>query len=104
MAKRIVYWSFEASYDLMDILNYYNNRNKSKVYSAKLYKDIQKILKNLDFTIAFPKKTSDNKLYYFTHNHIFVGFEIEANDIKVHLVIDERRSPDLIGRLIKTRI
>lgn len=104
MAKRIIKWSHEASYDLMEILNYYNNRNKSKVYSAKLYKDIRKILINLDFSISLPKKTSDSKLFYFTYKHIFVGFEIEENNIQVQLVIDQRRSPDLIGKLIKSRI
>jgi hypothetical protein len=87
---------------MIEIMNYYNQRNKSKVYSSKLYKDILLKLKSLDFSIAFPKKTSDKKLFYFTHKHIFVGFDIIENDLKVHIVIDDRRSPELIERILNT--
>lgn len=100
MAKRIVNWSLEASMDMIEIIEFYNNRNKSKTFSAKLYKGIQLKLKKLDFSIAYPKKTSDKKLFYFTYNHILVGFDIVENTLKVQLVIDERRNPKLIGKLI----
>ena len=100
MAKRKVIWSLESSMDMIDIMNYYNHRNKSKIYSSKLYRDILHKLKTLDFSIIFPKKTSDNKLYYFTHNHIFIGFDIIENTLKIQIVVDERRNPELINRLL----
>lgn len=56
MAKRKVIWSLESSMDMIDIMNYYNHRNKSKIYSSKLYRDILHKLKTLDFSIVFPKK------------------------------------------------
>jgi toxin YoeB len=102
MAKRKVIWSTLAYLDMVEIMNYYSHRNKSKAYSKKLYKDVQMKLKTLDFSIALPQKTSDKKLFYFTHNHIFVGFDIKNNDLDVILVIDDRRNPELIQRIIST--
>jgi toxin YoeB len=101
MAKRKVIWSTDSSLDMIDIMQYYTNRNKSKKYSSKLYKEIQLILKTLDFSIALPQKTSDKKLFYFTHHHIFIGFEIQDNILIVHLVIDDRRNPEIIKKLLK---
>jgi hypothetical protein len=100
MAKKKVNWSLESSMDMIEIMDYYNNRNKSKIYSLKLYKDIQLKLKSLDFSIAFPKKTTDNKLFYITHNHIFIAFDIINTTLKVHIAIDERRNPELIKKLL----
>ncbi len=100
MAKRKVIWSTESSLDMIDIMLYYNNRNKSKNYSSKLYKSINATLKTLDFSVTLPKKTSDKKLFYFSYNHIFTGFDIQENTLIVQLVIDERRNPELIEKLL----
>ena len=100
MAKRKIVWSADSSNDLYEIMDFYNNRNKSKTYSQKLYKNIQHKLKTLDFSIALPQKTSDKKLFYFTVKHIFVGFDIVDNDFNVVLVIDDRRNPKLIKKMI----
>lgn len=101
MAKRKVIWSSDSSLDMIAILQYYISRNKSKVYSSKLYKDIQLKLETLDFSIALPQKTSDEKLFYFTHNHVFVGFEVQDNILIVQLVIDDRRNPEIIKKILK---
>ena len=101
MAKRKVIWSSDSSLDMIDIMQYYTNRNKSKKYSSKLYKEIQLTLQTLDFSITLPQKTSDKKLFYFTHNHIFIGFEIQENILIVHLVIDDRRNSEIIKKLLK---
>ena len=102
MAKRRVDWSRVALMDLVEIINYYNNRNKSKIYSKKLNSEIRYKLKTIDFTVALPQKTLIENLFYFTHNHIFVCFEIFDNDLRVQLIIDERRNPDTIKKLLST--
>ena len=102
MAKRKIIWSTQASMDMVEIMNYYTQRNKSNQYSHKLYKSIQLKLKTLDFSIALPQTTSDKKLFYFTYNHIFIGFDIHTNDLDILLVIDERRNPDLKNRILNT--
>ena len=100
MAKRIVEWSKEAVVDLLEILKFYIQRNKSKTYSQKLNGEIRFKLKTIDFTVALPQKTSVYNLFYFTHNHISVCFEITNNNFKVQLVIDDRRNPELIDKLL----
>jgi toxin YoeB len=100
MANRKVIWLEKANFDFFDILKFYNDRNKSKIYSKKLYKDIKFKLKNLDFSVTFPQKTAVENLYYLTHNHISIFFSIEDNDIIVKVVTDERRSPELINYLL----
>ncbi len=100
MAKRKVVWTKEALENIYQIMDYYTNRNKSTLYSSRLYKEIQIKLKTLDFSVAYPKKTPISSMYYLTHNHIFVGFDIINNNIIVQLVIDDRRSSTLIERLL----
>ena len=100
MAKRTVEWSKDALIDLIEIMNYYIKRNKSKTYSQKLNSDIRFKLKTIDFSIAHPQKTVAKDLFYFTHNHISVCFEISNNSLKVQLVIDDRRNPELIEKLL----
>ncbi|SHG89733.1 hypothetical protein SAMN05444372_111103 [Flavobacterium micromati] len=103
MAKRKVIWSTHSSMDMVEIMNYYTHRNKSKDYSQKLYNSIQFKLKTLDFSVALPQKTSDNKLFYFTIKHIFIGFDCNNNNnLNVLLVIDDRRNPELIKKMLNT--
>lgn len=58
MAKRKVIWSKNALDDLLEIIEYYNSRNKSNTYSQKLSKEIKFKLQTIDFTVALPQKTS----------------------------------------------
>ncbi len=41
MAERIIIWSENAKFELKEIFEYFNFRNKSKIYSLKLNKTIQ---------------------------------------------------------------
>ena len=94
MVKRKIIWLRTAELDMLDIMLYYIERNKSKEYSTSLYRGISKNLKTLNFTISLPQKTSVNDLFYFTYNHISVFFIIkELNTIIVKFVIDDRRNP-----------
>jgi len=71
MAKRRVDWSRGALMDLVEIINYYNNRNKSKIYSNKLNREIRYKLKTIDFTIALLKKRS-SRIYFILLTIIFL--------------------------------
>lgn len=77
-------------------MDYYSARNKSDFYSIKLHNEIIQKLKELNFTITLPQKTSVEGLFYFTHNHISLFFVFENNTITVKFVIDERRNPKKI--------
>jgi hypothetical protein len=85
---------------MLDIMLYYIEKNKRKVYSSSLFREVNLKLNTVDFTIALPLKTSIPDLYYFTHNHIVVFFVFEMNTITVKFVIDGRRSPKSIQALI----
>jgi hypothetical protein len=100
MAKRKVSWIREANLDMFEILSYYTQRNKSKTYSTKLYREIKEQLKTLDFSIALPQKTSVANLFYFTHNHISIFFSLKNNTVIVKIVIDDRRDPKSIKKLL----
>jgi plasmid stabilization system protein ParE len=52
MAKRKIVWSDIAIKRLYDILEFYDQRNKSKSYSKKLYQLLQKEIKIL---LKFPE-------------------------------------------------
>ncbi len=101
MAKIVVNWSERATDELYEILDYYSARNKSKVYSTKLHKEIQTVLKNLDFSIALPQKTTKSNIFYFTHKHISVFFSCQHNTIFVKSVSDERRNPVTMEMILK---
>lgn len=47
MVKRKIVWSNRARIKLFEILEFYTERNKSRVYSAKLYQRLTKELKIL---------------------------------------------------------
>lgn len=93
MAKQKVVWTYKAVFEMLEIMNYYSKRNKSRLYSNKLQKEIKQILKNLDFSIALPQKTTVENVFYFTHKHNSVFFSFNQNKIEVQSVWDERQNP-----------
>lgn len=101
MDKREISWSKTAKLDIKNILHYYIERNKSKEYSIRLFKEIKHKLQTIDVTIALPQKTVVNDLFYFIHNYIAVFFVIKNNTITVKFVIDDRRNPKMIQSLVK---
>ena len=101
MAAISVNWSERATDELYETLDYYTARNKSKVYSTKLHKEIQTVLKNLDFSIALPQNTSKPNIFYFTHKHISVFFSYQLNTIFVKSVSDDRRNPLTTEMILK---
>ncbi|MBC7642600.1 MAG: type II toxin-antitoxin system RelE/ParE family toxin [Flavobacterium sp.] len=57
MAERIIVWSENAKFELKEIFDYFNFRNKIKVYSLKLHRIIQVDLKLLLQNPEIGKKT-----------------------------------------------
>ena len=99
MAKRQVIWVKNAEIQMLDVMDYYFFRNKSKDYSLKLHKAIKLKLHSLDFIVALPQKTSIDGLFYFTHKHITVLFSLENTNIIVKMIWDERRSNKLLQNI-----
>lgn len=103
MAEFKISWTIEAEIDLTEILEFYINRNKSVVYSRKLYakikKDISTISKNpklgirTDFESARALITGDYQIIY----------EIMDDNIVISMIWDCRRNPEdkKIGKRIR---
>jgi plasmid stabilization system protein ParE len=101
MAKSRVNWTRKAHSELYETLDYYANRNKSRIYSSKLHNEIKQKLKSLDFSVALPQKTSKSNIFYFTHKHISIFFSIHNNALFVKSVWDERRDPNGLKRILE---
>ncbi len=101
MAKRIIKWTDESRLEMFEIMKYYTKRNKSKTFSYKLHSEIKYELKNLEFSIALPQKTTKPNIFYFTHKHVSVFFSFQDNTIFVKSVSDDRRNPLTIEMILK---
>lgn len=100
MGKKKIIWTKKATLQLFSVMDYYADRNKSDIYSLKLESEIKLKLSDLDFSIALPKKTSLENVYYFTHKHISLLFSIEDKSIVVLMVWDDRRNPDILDSFL----
>jgi toxin YoeB len=83
MAKRIIVWSDNAVFELRAILEYFNFRNKSKVYSRKLYASLQAEIKILLLYPEIGKNTDTLNVRGFLIENYCVFYEIK----EIHIVI-----------------
>lgn len=94
MAKRIIIWSKIAKIQLKEILEYFNFRNKSKLYSLKLNRLIQSELNILrDYPYIGNETNSNNIRALFVENY-FIFYEIDEIHILILSVWDTRQSPE----------
>jgi len=94
MAKRKIVWSNRAKIRLLDILEFYLERNKSKTYSIKLYKAINKEVKLL---LKYPElglKTTDETIRGLIIGYFILFYELTEDKIIVHSIWDSRQNPD----------
>lgn len=92
MAKRLI-WTIEARNSRKNIFDYWNNRNKSKVYSRKLNSLFDENLKIVIQLPEFGKPTfrEDSKFIIVSHFEIF--YKITPNEIVVLDIWDTRQNP-----------
>ena len=95
MAKRII-WSKEAAEDKIDILKYWNWRNKSNTYSKKLNKLFNDAIA---LVCEFPTlgRKSDFGLFKSILVKEYLIFYLESPDeIRIVAIWDERQNPEKI--------
>ena len=92
MARRLI-WSVEARNSRKNIFEYWNNRNKSKVFSNKLNllfnTNIQIVLKLPEF--GHPTKNESDKFIIVSHFEII--YKITEKEIVVLDIWDTRQNP-----------
>jgi toxin YoeB len=99
MAKRKIVWSNRAIKRLFGILEFYDQRNKSKTYSDKLYRILRKEVKIL---LKFPEiglKTTEETTRGLILGDYIVYYEIADDKIVIHTIWDSRQDPE--SKIIK---
>ena len=94
MVKRKIVWSSRATKRLYEILEFYITRNKSKTYSNKLQrlinKEVNLLIKQPDIGL---KTTEETTRGLIIENYI-VYYEITIDKIIIHTIWDSRQDPD----------
>ena len=94
MAKRKIIWSHRAKIKLIEILDFYVERNKSKTYSEKLYGKFVEALKLLQKHPDLGKKTDIDSVRGFIIRDYILLYESTKDTLFVHVLWDTRQSPD----------
>jgi toxin YoeB len=93
MVERRIVWSASAKLQLKAILEYFNFRNKSKLYSLKLNTLIQTELKILLQQPNIGKKTDSINVRCLLIENYYVFYEINETHIIILSVWDTRQDP-----------
>ena len=92
VARRIV-WTTTAKLQLKAIFEYFNFRNKSKLYSLKLNRLIQTELKILLQQPTIGKKTDSINVRGLLIENYYIFYEINETHIIILSVWDTRQNP-----------
>jgi len=99
MVRRII-WTSKADTIFSNILEFYIERNKSKLYSRKLNKEINDIV-NLLLKHPFLGTKSDYKdIRVLIKGDYKIFYQIKPNELIILLVWDCRQSLDFLNRII----
>lgn len=97
MVKRKIIWSHRARIKLYEILEYYANRNHSKIYSAKLY---QLFNKHINLLLTQPElgiKTSTKGIRGLIVLDFIIYYEVTKEFIIVHTLWPSKQNPDSLN-------
>ncbi len=103
MAERKIEWSVDARKDLLDILEFYIERNGSKTYSIKLNGLINKSIKLISKNPTIGTKTDYESVRALITGGYQIIYEIFDQIILIVMIWDCRRNPDdkKIGKRIR---
>ena len=93
VARRII-WTTSAKIQLQEIFEYFNFRNKSKLYSIKLNTIIQTEIKKLLQLQEIGKKTNAVNVRGLLVENYFIFYEINEIHIIILSVWDTRQNPE----------
>jgi len=103
MAKKEVIWSLRAQQDRLEILEYWINRNKSTLYSEKLYKLFKEATKIISEHPEVGKPTDIKGIRLKIIRDYLMIYEIHDNRIDILLIWDSRRDPKKLGKTLKKK-
>ena len=94
MAERIIVWSENSKFELKEIFEYFNYRNKSKIYSSKINKKIQSELKLLLQNPEIGKKTDTINVRGLLIENYYIFYQINEIHLVILSVWDTRQNPE----------
>jgi plasmid stabilization system protein ParE len=94
MVKFKIEWSVEARLDLLEILEYYINRNKSTIFSIKLNSKINKSIKFISKNPYLGIQTDFNLVRTLISGEYQIIYEIVDQVILIIMVWDMKRNPE----------
>jgi plasmid stabilization system protein ParE len=94
MAKYKIDWSIEARLDLIDILEYYNKRNKSSIYSKRLNSKINRSTKLITKNPFFGLQSEIDSVRALITGDYQIIYELTDNLILITMIWDCRRDPE----------
>ena len=94
MAKYKIDWSIEARMDLIDILEYYNKRNKSSLYSKKLNSKINRSTKLITKNPLIGLQSEIESVRALITGDYQIIYELSDNLILITMIWDCRRDPE----------
>jgi plasmid stabilization system protein ParE len=92
MAKKIS-WTPRAQLDRLEILEYWANRNKSKLYSRKLYKSFEANIKLVANNPKLGKPTKFESVRVIVVGDYDIYYYLTENQIEIAAIWDTRRNP-----------
>ena len=93
MAQKVV-WSTESQQNLNSILEYWNERNNSNEYSAKLFDEFKKIVSLISFFPHSGKETDYPDIRIFIKNNFSIYYKEYDDYLSILHVWDNRRNPE----------
>lgn len=93
MGKRKIIWSRKATDKLLDIMEFYAQRNKSKTYSLKLYKRLNAEILILKKQPEIGIKTEIESVRGLIIENFILFYEFNQEQIIIHTLWDSRQNP-----------
>ncbi len=91
---RKIEWTLEGRVSKLEILQYWNDRNKSNIYSKKLNKLFTDSLKAIVRHPHFGKPTEESNIKVITARFYDIFYRELPDSIHVLLIWDTRRDPN----------
>lgn len=91
MANKRIIWSARASRELEQILEYFNQRNKSSRYSLKLLNEIEYLTNNLSENELIGRLTTNKITRVIPMKVYLIFYEIRQDQIQIVSFWDNRQ-------------
>ncbi len=97
MAKREVVWTKNSEIQLQEILEFFTKRNKSSLYSVRLYKKFKAEIKSVSKNPELGIKTKLDQIRGLIIEDYILFYEILEERIIILKVWDCRQNPDKLN-------